>query len=62
MQDLGCSLISLGLRHPEPDRLDAALDAITLDRNGAVHVQMDPSGPRLSASIRTPAGIAVLRS
>lgn len=62
MQDLGCSLISLDLGHPEPDRLDAALDAITLDRNGVVHVKMALSGPRLSASIRTPAGIAVLQS
>lgn len=62
MQDLDCSLVRLDLGHPEPDRLDAALDAITLNRNGAVHVQMDPSGPRLSASIRTPTGVAVLRS
>ena len=61
MQDLGCSLVSLDLGHPEPDRLDAALHAINLDR-GAVRVQVDPFGPRLSATIRTPAGITVLRS
>lgn len=62
MQDLACSLVSLDLGHPEPDRLNAALDAIALDRNGAVRVQVDLSGPRLSASIRTPTGVAVLRS
>jgi len=62
MRDLGCSLISLDLEHPEPHRLDAALDAIALDRKATVRIQVNLSGPRLSASIRTPTGIAVLQS
>ena len=62
MADLGCSLLSLHLEHPEPDRLGAALDAIAFDRNGAVRIRPNPSGPRLSASIRTPDGVAVLQS
>jgi len=62
MADLGCSLLSLDLEHPEPHRLGAALDAIGFDRNGAVCISPNPSGPRLSASIRTPDGVAVLQS
>ena len=62
MADLGCSLLSLDLAHPEPGRLGAALDAIAFDRNGAVCIRPNPSGPRLSASIRTPGGVAVLQS
>lgn len=60
MQDLGCSLTGLELEHPEPDRLAAALDAIAFDWDGAVLVRRGSSGPRLSASIRTPRGTAIL--
>lgn len=62
MADLGCSLLSLDLEHPEPGRLGAALDALAFDRNGAVRIRPNPSGPRLSASICTPGGVAVLQS
>lgn len=60
MADLGCSLLRLDLEHPEPGRLGAALDAIGFDRNGAVCLSLNTSRPRLSASIRTPDGVAVL--
>jgi hypothetical protein len=62
MADLGCSLLSLDLGHPEPDRLGAALDAIGFDRNGTVCILPNLSGPRLSASIRTPDGVGILES
>lgn len=62
MADLGCSLLSLDLEHPEPDRLGAALDVIALDWNGTVRIRPNLSGPRLSVSIRTPEGVAILQS
>ncbi len=54
MRDLGCTLLSLVLEHPEPSRLSAALDAIAFDWSGPVHIRSDPFSPSLSASIRTP--------
>ena len=61
MPDLGCRLLSLDLGHPHPHRLDAAIDAIGLDRsNGLVSVSGSPDGPWLRARLETPSGVVTL--
>ncbi|HYD66926.1 VOC family protein [Azospirillum sp.] len=61
MRDLGFRLAGLDIAHPEPQRLQAALDAIGLDRSdGLVTVRPGTAAvPVLSARIRTPAGTVV---
>lgn len=57
MPDLDCRLLAFEIGHPDPDRLNAAFDAIGLDRGGLVSVHRDPDGPSLRARIDTPRGI-----
>lgn len=60
MPDLGCRLLGFEIGHPDPDRLNAAFDAVGLDRGGLVSVRHDPDGPNLRARIATPAGVVEL--
>lgn len=63
MPDLGCRLLGLDIGHPEPERLDAALDAIGLDRSGGpVAVRRGTGAPSLTARLSTPAGVVTLGS
>lgn len=60
LPDQGCTLLSLDLFHPEPERLQQQLDAIGLQ--GCVHVcpANEGQGPTLRALIQTPNGVRQL--
>ncbi len=58
MPDLGCTLVRLDLLHPEPHRLQAALDAIGL-HDPAITVQAAPA-PIITATVKTPSGLGWL--
>jgi len=60
MPDLGFRLLGLELRHPAPDRLDAALDAIGLDRAGILSIDGRPGPASLRARLAAPSGAIVV--
>lgn len=60
LQDMGCTLYRFEARHPEPDRVNALLATLGLDRS--VHVSALPAGarPQLVAHIQTPHGLRAI--
>lgn len=60
LPDSGCRLVALGLRHPQPARLQALLGRLGFDP-GPVRWSVDEaSRPGLTAQIQTPAGLRTL--
>jgi hypothetical protein len=59
MADRQCGLQRLTLGHPNALELQTILDAIGLDKLGALHIA-ETSTPTLSASIETPSGLVTI--
>jgi hypothetical protein len=58
LDDRGCHLVALEARHPDPERLRRALDAVGVDGLGGVRVRTTEPGQsaHLAATIEKPRG------
>lgn len=60
MQDMGCELVALELRYPEPQRVEKLLSHLQIDEPGVALTTAKAVTPRLVAHVRTPGGIRTL--
>jgi len=62
MEDRGCTLAALELRHPEPQRVSALLASLGLDEPGVALSVAQGAERALAAHIRTPRGLRTIGS
>jgi hypothetical protein len=60
LPDVGCTLVALELRHPEPARVQAVLDRLQLAEPGVALSLRAAPVPGLAARLRTPQGLRSL--
>jgi hypothetical protein len=60
MQDLGCALVSLELRHPDPERVRRLLDSLALSEPSVAVSVVRAAEAGLSVHIRTPTGLRAI--
>lgn len=60
MDDSGCRLLRLELHHPEPQRVQAQLDALAMGSDVDIQACSSDAGAGLRALIQTPRGVRVI--